>query len=106
MAFEFNIEEEVAVLSVKPNGWEKLLTKTSWNGREAKYDIRDWSPERDKMGKGITITQEELYNLSEETRGLFEGEHDKTFIRKSEHICIHIHDNWISLDACTHAGVV
>lgn len=74
MAFKFDIEREIAVLSVKPNEWEKLLTKTSWNGRESKYDIREWSPERDKMSKGVTFTGEELVNLHQELGDLIQKE--------------------------------
>ncbi len=67
--FSFEIQEHVGVLSEKPNGWSKELTRVSWNGREAKYDIRDWSSDYSKMGKGITFTEEELrslHNLLEE----------------------------------------
>ena len=37
----------------------------SWNGREPKYDIREWSPEHDKMGKGVTLSKEELDALKD-----------------------------------------
>lgn len=37
----------------------------SWNGKEAKYDLRDWAPEHEKMGKGITLSVEELRKLKE-----------------------------------------
>ena len=37
----------------------------SWNGNAPKYDIRDWAPEHDKMGKGITLSKEELVALRE-----------------------------------------
>jgi hypothetical protein len=45
------------------NGWAKELNVVSWNGRGPKYDIREWSPEHDKMGKGLTFTKEELGKL-------------------------------------------
>ena len=35
----------------------------SWNDREPKYDIRDWAPEHEKMGKGLTLSVEELKKL-------------------------------------------
>ena len=35
----------------------------SWNNGTPKYDIRDWAPDHDKMGKGITLTKEELTEL-------------------------------------------
>ncbi len=35
----------------------------SWNDREPKYDIRDWAPEHEKMGKGVTLSVEEFKKL-------------------------------------------
>ena len=35
------------------------------NDRDAKYDIREWAPEDEKMSKGITLTTEELIKLKE-----------------------------------------
>ena len=57
--FEYEIIETIAVLSRSPKGWTKELNIISWNGREPKYDIREWAPDRAKMGKGITISKEE-----------------------------------------------
>ena len=37
----------------------------SWNGAAEKYDIRDWAPEHEKMGKGVTLSNEELKALKE-----------------------------------------
>ncbi len=48
------------MLSESGKTWRKELNLISWNDKEAKYDIRDWSPEHEKMGKGITISKEEL----------------------------------------------
>jgi hypothetical protein len=58
--FKYEITEHIAVLSQNPNGWERQLNRVSWNGREPKYDIRDWSPDSTKMGKGISMSAEEL----------------------------------------------
>ena len=57
--FEYEIIETIAVLSQSPKGWTKEINIISWNGREPKYDIREWAPDRAKMGKGITISKEE-----------------------------------------------
>ena len=35
----------------------------SWNNKEPKFDLRDWAPENEKMGKGITLTNDELKEL-------------------------------------------
>ncbi|TYV81365.1 hypothetical protein FZ045_01790 [Listeria monocytogenes] len=56
---EYEIIEEIGVLSENVRGWRKELNKVSWNGRPPKYDIRDWSEDHEKMGKGITLTDEE-----------------------------------------------
>ncbi len=56
----FEIIETLGVLSTSTKGWTKELNLISWNGREPKYDIREWSPEHDKMGKGVTLSKEEL----------------------------------------------
>ncbi len=60
---EFEIKSSLGVLGTSPAGWTTELNLISWNGREPKYDIRTWSPDHSKMGKGITLTAEELTNL-------------------------------------------
>jgi hypothetical protein len=60
---KFEIKESIGVLSESPKGWTKELNLVSWNDKEAKYDIRDWSPDHNNMSKGITLTFEELKNL-------------------------------------------
>lgn len=63
MAVEFEIIQELAVLSEADNGWRKELNLVSWNGRDQKYDIRSWSPDHTKMSKGITLTDSEFQVL-------------------------------------------
>ncbi|WP_019802958.1 YdbC family protein [Streptococcus mutans] len=58
--FTFEIEEKLLVLSKNDKGWTKELNRVSFNGAPAKYDIRSWSPDHTKMGKGITLTNEEF----------------------------------------------
>lgn len=60
---KYDIIETIAVISESPKGWTKELNLISWNGRDPKYDLRDWAPNKEKMGKGITLTKEELLNL-------------------------------------------
>ena len=64
--FKFEIEEHLIVLSENDKGWRKELTRVSWNGSPAKFDIRQWSPDYSKMGKGVTLTNEEFQKLVEE----------------------------------------
>lgn len=66
--FKFEIVEELLVLSTNDKGWTKELNRVSFNGAEAKYDIRSWSPDHTKMGKGITLTNEEFNTLLEAFR--------------------------------------
>ncbi len=62
---KFEIQKEIGVLSESTKGWRKELNLVSWNGAEPKYDLRDWAPEHEKMGKGITMTSDELKKLKE-----------------------------------------
>ena len=59
----FEKKHHIGVLSDSDKGWRKELNLVSWNGREPKYDIRNWSPEHEKMGKGATLSNEEVENL-------------------------------------------
>ena len=60
---KFEIIEQLGVLSESDKGWKKELNHISWNDREPKYDLRDWSEDHQKMGKGITLTEEEAIKL-------------------------------------------
>lgn len=62
---KFEITEHIGILSTSSKGWTKELNKVSWNGGAAKYDIRDWDPTHTKMGKGVTLTEEEMEKLRE-----------------------------------------
>ena len=62
---KYDIVEEIGVLSENAKGWRKELNKISWNGAAPKYDIRDWAPEHEKMGKGITLSESELTALAD-----------------------------------------
>ncbi|MEE0470520.1 YdbC family protein [Ruminococcus sp.] len=61
--FKFEITERIGVLSENAKGWTKELNKVSWNEREPKYDLREWNPDHSRMGKGITLTDEEVETL-------------------------------------------
>lgn len=61
--FSYVIEQEIGVLSEGKGGWRLELNKISWGGRPAKYDIRSWGPNHEKMGKGVTLTEEDLKSL-------------------------------------------
>lgn len=60
---KFEIRKEIGVLSENAKGWRKELNLISWNDAAPKYDVRDWAPEHEKMGKGVTLTKEEAESL-------------------------------------------
>ena len=60
---KYEIVKALGVLSEGSNGWKKELTLVSWNGSAPKYDIRDWDEDHEKMGKGITLSENEMKNL-------------------------------------------
>ena len=61
--FSFEITKSIGTVAEGKGGWNLELNLVSWGGRPAKYDIRSWSPDHQKMGKGITLTKEELESL-------------------------------------------
>ncbi len=63
--FDFEIVEHIGVLAEKTKGWKREINLISWSGAEPKIDIRDWSPDHSKMGKGITLTSDEIEKLKE-----------------------------------------
>ncbi|MBN2726657.1 YdbC family protein [Candidatus Mcinerneyibacteriota bacterium] len=64
------IVKEIGILSESNKGWTKELNLVSWNGREPKYDLREWDPDHEKMSKGITLTKEEAAKLRDYLNGL------------------------------------
>jgi len=60
---KYEVKESYGVLSESTKGWTKELRSISWNDRDAKYDIREWAPDDEKMGKGVTLTKDELLVL-------------------------------------------
>jgi hypothetical protein len=60
---KYEITKHIGVLSESAKSWAKELNLVSWNDREPKYDIREWSPEHEKMGKGVTLSNEEIAKL-------------------------------------------
>lgn len=63
--FKYDIVENLGVISENAKGWTKELNLISWNGARPKFDLRDWAPNHEKMGKGITLTNEEFEALKD-----------------------------------------
>ncbi len=68
--FTYEVIEKIGVLSENPKGWRKELNLISWNGRDPKFDIREWSPDHEKMSKGITLANEEVRAMKDLLNGL------------------------------------
>ena len=66
----YEIIKTLGVLSTSAKGWTKELNLISWNDRAPKYDLRTWSPDHEKMGKGVTLSDDELRALKELLSGL------------------------------------
>ena len=60
--FKHEIVEELGVIS-QSGTWQRELNLVSWSDRPPKYDIRDWGPDHKSMGKGITLTKEQVKAL-------------------------------------------
>lgn len=67
---KFEITESLGVISENSKGWTKELNMVSWNEHEPKYDLREWSPDHSRMGKGVTLTADEIVSLKDILSGL------------------------------------
>ena len=67
---KFEIKESLGVLAESGKGWTKELNLVSWNDKEPKFDLREWDPSHEKMGKGMTLAREEIIKLKELLNGL------------------------------------
>lgn len=70
---QYEIKKEIAVLSTSDSGYTKEINLISWNGKEPKYDIRSFSPNREKCGKGVTLTEAEAKSLLEALKKQMNG---------------------------------
>lgn len=60
---KFNIVKAIGVVAEGTKGWRKELNLVSWNDRDPRYDLREWSADHAKMGKGVTLSTEEIKTL-------------------------------------------
>lgn len=68
---KYEITKELGVLSESAKGWTKELNIVSWNDRDPKFDLREWAPEHEKMGKGVTLTEDEAKALFDLLKNIF-----------------------------------
>lgn len=62
---KYEIINELGSIPSDKGSMRLELNRISWNGNEPKYDLRRWNPNRDKMGKGVTMSEKELIALYE-----------------------------------------
>ena len=63
--FTYEIKKTLATVKSDSDGWNLELNLISWSGRKPSYDLRKWSDNHEKMGKGISLSEEELETLRE-----------------------------------------
>ena len=68
---KYEIVENLGSLGENARGWSKEVNLISWNEKEPKYDIRDWAPDHSRMGKGVTLTADELAALKDLLAGIW-----------------------------------
>ena len=61
---KFKITKHIGAIGDGSKGWAKELNMVSWNDRPEKFDIREWSPDHEKMGKGVTLNADEAKALA------------------------------------------
>ncbi|MEG0307507.1 MAG: PC4/YdbC family ssDNA-binding protein [Clostridium sp.] len=67
---KYTIEKKLGTISESNKGWKKELNLISWNDKEPKYDLREWAPKHEKMGKGVTLSIDELKKLKAILNGM------------------------------------
>ena len=67
---KYEIVEKLGGLGESGNGWTKELNMVSWNDREPVYDLRTWNASHERMGKGITLSQDEIMTLRDLLNGM------------------------------------
>ena len=68
--FKFEITQHIATLSTEKGGWTKELNLVSFNDQVPKYDLRTWDPDHEKMGKGVSLSKEEMAILKDAIEGI------------------------------------
>jgi len=81
--FTYNVEKHIATLGKSESGnITTELNLISYNGATAKIDIRKWDRTKDKMLKGVTLTNGEAYKLKKALEDLFAFEIEETTVEE------------------------
>ena len=68
------ITKEIAVLGENNRGYTKEANFVSWNGNTDKLDIREWHPNHERCGKGVTLTEDEGRKLYEALKTIYSSD--------------------------------
>ena len=68
--FKFDIKNTLGTISENAKGWKREVNLMTWNNKKAKVDIREWDEKHEQMGKGITLSKEELKQLKDILNGI------------------------------------
>ena len=71
--FSYEIIKNFGSFGVSGEKWEKRLTLISWDGKPPVYDLRSWHENGERMGKGISLTDGELFDLMSLIEDVLEG---------------------------------
>lgn len=63
--FTYEIIKQLGVVKTNKSGWQREVNIVSWNHAKPKLDIREWVPNHEKMGKGISLSAEEVAIIKE-----------------------------------------
>ena len=67
----FEIVEHIGDISLASSGWKRELNMVSWNGNDARYDLRSWSPDHGKCSRGVSFCAEEMQIIAKLLKGRF-----------------------------------
>ena len=76
----FEIKEHIGVIKEFDSGWNRELNIVSWNGQQAKYDIRDWDSGHERMSRGITLHPNDMRRVVD----LYLADNSRKAVKKSE----------------------
>lgn len=63
--FSYEIIEEIGQVGESTaSGWSTRLNLISWNGGKPKLDIRSWNEDMSRMGKGISLSEDDAKDLA------------------------------------------
>ena len=71
--FEYKIVKNYGAFGASGK-WQKCLTLISWNGKPPVYDIRSWSEDMKVMGKGLSLSDSEMFDLMSMIEDVLAGE--------------------------------